>query len=413
MNFLYERGRIECRFKIKILQNMNWLYPNFLKKIDHYLKINYPHIWRTRVHDFGWFSLLLGNAMAASLGVLIVGSNNVLSEGSVATMHSGLAMMLGFVGLFWAMRLLRFKIKFSNFKTILTTWVIYVCCVASLGLNLATFTSTIAYKTAFLHSDKVVQADYDYMDSNFNYNKKYYGEYTLPFWGRDSGCSGCLRDEYRTEELMFIMSRHGYDYKGDDNVLRQDISAVERSIKILKEAKVFVWQPLLGMDYKNHEKRSFYHELLQVNWGLGMFMLFFLPTLLFSVSMFGVRNVLISGFCTALIVGLTVLMMELLNFANQYQGEGVLIIYAFVTFILGMTLAMGRHKLQNWNYIAAVFMLMLGVVFFFSFIIIGENSTYAGGNILPIVAIILPISLSVSLIAAWMVAKRNDQPVLR
>ncbi len=390
---------------------MNRLYPNFLRKIDHYLKINYPHIWRTRVHDFGWFSLLLGNAIAASLGILIVGSNNVLGEESVATMHGGLAVILGFVGLFWAMRLLRFKMKFSDFKTMLTTWVIYVLCVASLGLNLATFTSTIAYKTSYLYSDKVVQADYDYIDSNFNY-KKYSRRYSSPFHS-DSGCHGCLKEEHRTEDLMAIMSRHGYNYKAHNDVLRRHINAVENRIEILKEAKVFVWQPFLGKNYNNYEKRSFYHDILQVNWCTGIFMLFFLPTLLFLVSAFGLRNVLISAFSAALIAGLTAIMMEMLGFSRSYEEESLLTAYALITFILAMTLMIGRHRLQSWNYVAGIFMLMLGGLFCGIFIVIDENSEYGVENILPVIGTLLPISLLVSLIAAWMVAKRNDQPVLR
>ena len=46
-------------------------------------------------------------------------------------------------------------------------------------------------------------------------------------------------------------------------------------------------------------------------------------------------------------------------------------------------------------------------------IVIVENFGYARGNILPVIGILLPISLLISLIAAWMVAKRNDQPILR
>ena len=178
------------------MQKFNWLYPNFLTRIDHYLKINYPHIWRTRVHDFAWFSLIVGNVVAATLAILMVGYDNVLSRTNVATMHFSLAALLGFVGLFWAIRLLRFKIKFSNFKMMLTTWVIYVLCVASLGLNLATFTSTVAYRTAYLYPDKTVQADYDYMHESFSYIKS---DQFIPYM--KDGCYGCLKDEYRTEDL--------------------------------------------------------------------------------------------------------------------------------------------------------------------------------------------------------------------
>ncbi len=409
------------------MQKLNWLYPKFLTRIDHYLKINYPHIWRTRVHDFGWFSLILGNVVAATLGLLMVGYDNVLPRTNVATMHFGLAAMLGFVGLFWAMRLLKFKIKFSNFKTMLATWLIYVLCVASLALNLATFTSTIAYRTAYLYPDKTVQADYDYLNSNIIDREKtiyfYDGEqYHLDPYGEGKSYNfsnsytyvdGYVADEYRTEELVGLMSRHGYQYGKNDKVYRRHIDAVKTRIDRLKEAKVFVWQPILGKDFDNYEKRSFYHELLQMNWGVGMMMLLFLPALLFLVSAFGIRNVLISAFSTALIAGLSLIVIETFGGLNRHgEEERMLTVFAFIAFSLMLTLLIGRHRLQSWNYIAGVFMLMLGLVFFMSFIAVADHYGMSD-NVIPYVAAVLPVSLIASLIAAWMITKHNDQPVLR
>jgi len=59
-----------------------------------------------------------------------------------------------------------------------------------------------------------------------------------------------------------------------------------------------------------------------------------------------------------------------------------------------------------------VFMLVLGVVFVTSFIVIADNYRVSD-NIIPIVAAVLPVSLMASLFVAWMIARHNDQPVLR
>jgi len=277
-----------------------------------------------------------------------------------------------------------------------------------------------------MYSDKTVQMDHDYLNYaivtkgtqiyyydgddyhlgersdlesfTFSESNVYWGEY--------------LMEEYCTEQLVALMSRHGYQYNTDDKIYRSHINAVKNRIDRLNEAKVFVWQPILGKDFNNHKKRSFYHELLQMNWGMGMIMLLFLPTLLFLVSAFGIRNVLVSGFSTALIAGLSLIVVEMLMSLNYHTEERMLTVYSFVAFALMLTLLLGRQRLQSWNYIAGVFMLVLGVVFVTSFIVIASNYRVSD-NIIPSVVAVLPFSLIASLVAAWMIAKRNDQPVLR
>ncbi len=389
----------------KLVTYMNWLYPNFLKKIDHYLKINYPHIWRTRVHDFGWFSLILGNGLAVLAGILVVGRDNVLSQGSVFNIHLSLAAMLCFVGLFWVMHLLRFKIKFSDSNTMFTTWLIYVLCVGSLGLNLVTFTATTAYQTAYLYSDKAVQTD----DESLSFHdRKYHIIYT------DLDQEAYLKDEHRTSVLLATMARHGHTYTKNDKIYQKHIMEVAARVRMLKEAKVFLWQPFLGRKFKHHENRSIYHDLFVMHWAMGGVLMLFLPTLLFLVSLFGVRNVLISIFGTAILTGVSTLLFNILNFGlyGHADEKYLTIVYAGVAFILAMILAGGRHHLKNWNYLAGVFMLMLGVVFFASFIFIVEDCRVPLNPLLPMLAI-LPASILISLVVAWTVAKRNDMPTLR
>lgn len=388
----------------KLVTYMNWLYPNFLRKIDHYLKINYRHIWRTRVHDFAWFSLVLGNLFAAALGVFVVGYDNVLSGESVTILHSGFAVMLGFVVLFWARRLSRLKMGVSNFEAMLTTWVIYVLCVASLGLNLATFTSSIAYQTTRIYSDELVQADYAYMGTNFNFNKDH--KY-VPY---EEG--NHLREDHLTEELIAIMSRHGDGYYAGLKIYMPDIEAVRGRIDMLNEAQFFVQQPFLEKDFNhfsNQAKKGFYRELLGMSWFALMLALLFLPTLLFLLSEFGVRNLMVSALITSIIFALIFIPTKMDRGTYYFTGL-VTIPYIFVTFILGITL--NRYR-RSWNYMAGVFMLMLAVVFFVFYVDAVQGWIRLIISPLWIIDNVLLFSLLASLIAAWHIAKRNGQPVLQ
>ncbi len=340
---------------------MNWLYPNFLRRIDHYLKINYPHVWRTRVHDFGWFSLVLGNVVAAMLGMLVVGRNNIIEEGQLITMHIGLTVLLSFVSLFWVVHLVRYKLKFSDFRRLLTTWFIYVLCLLSLGLNVSTFTSAVAYRTASLDSGEVLAKNGHYI-----YN------------------------DLKTYEYFSIN---------------------------MKAAETFAQQPFLKRaDYCDYKKRSYYHELLNISWSLWIIALFFLPALLFLLSVFGVRTTLISAFLTTMIVGLRTLVFNMFH-AGNYYAERLLSSYVIIAFVLIIILMVGRNRLRSWNNIAGTLLLMTGVIFFTTWVFIfrqqGRHACYAiEMNFLPMLMPLLPFSLLISVVIAWLITKHKDEPIL-
>jgi len=63
-----------------------------------------------------------------------------------------------------------------------------------------------------------------------------------------------------------------------------------------------------------------------------------------------------------------------------------------------------------WNYVVGVFMLMLGVVFFnFSKTFINPNSDSPFLEMLKI----LPVSLLIFLVIAWVVVRHNERPVVQ
>ncbi len=396
---------------------MNFLYPNFLRRIDHYLKINYPHVWRTRVHDFGWFSLILGNVLAVVLGILLVGKGNVISGDAILAAHIGFAIFLGFVVLFWAVQLIRFKLKFSDLKMLLTTWLIYMFCMLSLAVNLATFTFSIAYRTANLYSDEVLKSHHDFLSTvdDIYYSEDNYSEecQNMHYTGEDF----YIKKHY-ARTLTKIVSLHNPYYNDRRKVCETDVNGAVKRIWLVEQAKAFTSRPVRMDDAVSYPfiRETSYHKLFNNYWTIVIVILFFLPALLFLVSAFGVRNVLVSAF-TAII--LTVSPAFLLNvFHVKNPGNFLLVAYVAIVSLLNIALLAGKNKLRGWNHVAGIMMLMSGTIFFMFFLLNGNwgipvYTQEVEKNNLLIAISILPFSLIGSFIAAWWVIKQNDKPVLR
>ncbi len=55
----------------------NIFYPNFLKRFDRYLLVNYPVIWETKAHFVAFYSFFLGNILLFLIGILMIQSFNI------------------------------------------------------------------------------------------------------------------------------------------------------------------------------------------------------------------------------------------------------------------------------------------------------------------------------------------------
>ncbi len=104
---------------------------NYFKKIDHYLLLNHPILWRTKAHYFVLFSLILGN-----IGIVIV-SNLFLKLG----IDIGYVCILGtvlltFATLIWAVSQSIIKIKTYRFWDEVKTFGVYIFCAILLYINL-------------------------------------------------------------------------------------------------------------------------------------------------------------------------------------------------------------------------------------------------------------------------------------
>jgi len=243
------------------------------------------------------------------------------------------------------------------------------------------------------------------MGTNFNFNKHH--EY-VPYKEGDY-----LRKDHLTEELIAIMSRHGYEYDTNPKIYMPDIDAVRSRIDMLNEAKFFVGQPFLGKDFDHlhdQEKKGFYHQLIAMSWFILMLALLFLPASLFLLSVFGVRNLVISALITSIIFAL-IFMPAKMERSTYYFTGLVAMPYIFVTFILGMVLLITKHKLLIWNYVAGIFMLMIGVMFFALYVDAVQGYIRVVVSPLWVIDEVLAFSLLASLIAAWLIVKHSEHAI--
>ncbi len=354
---------------------MNVFYPDFLRRIDHYLKINYPHVWRTRVHDFGWFSLVFGNLLAVGLAFLVVQRQSILSIESINTMYWVGAMVLCFVVVLWAMRLLQFKIKFSNFKMILVTWLLYVLCVASLAVNLTVFTYSMVVRTASFASVSEAYGDYYYLIKN-----------------RERVVFS------NAKESIELLERYGYKVKGL-SIMSGDSGKLRKKMKVVRQANMYFELPKPSILL--NEGMPF-HKLFWKHKIGGLMAAFFLPILLFFLSIFKVRTILVSSFGVAVIYGI----FDLLKPSNI---EMIYMLSA-ASVVLFLILVVGWRRLKNWNYMTGTFMLLLGIVLFISVQSSYMELSGEEGYLMDSLKRLIPFVFAPPLIA-WIVTKKNALPV--
>ena len=67
------------------------IIPGFLWRTDHYLLVHLAHIWRTKIHYFAFFSLILGNVL-----LFLLGSWYPVSQANVPTVEQVNTLVAGF-----------------------------------------------------------------------------------------------------------------------------------------------------------------------------------------------------------------------------------------------------------------------------------------------------------------------------
>ncbi len=119
---------------------------NLLKKIDHYLLTNHPILWRTKVHYFVLFSLILGN-IAAMFASKLIGEGEILVFGRVS---------LGLITLFWLISQAQNKIKHYRFWDEVLTFGVYMLCASMLYINFIMLTEIQLWGQGYNNNTEVL-----------------------------------------------------------------------------------------------------------------------------------------------------------------------------------------------------------------------------------------------------------------
>jgi len=145
---------------------------NYLKKIDHYLLVNYPILWRTKVHYFVLFSLILGNVATFGLGYFLIKWFGAINTNVICMV---VRCLMIFVILIWSVSQARNKIRYYNFWDEVLTFSIYVLCTMFLFGNSILFDRTLIHTKANLVSVEQIDIDRELIRDKREIDRKSHG----------------------------------------------------------------------------------------------------------------------------------------------------------------------------------------------------------------------------------------------
>ncbi|MEM1215586.1 MAG: hypothetical protein AAGJ82_07875, partial [Bacteroidota bacterium] len=130
------------------------------KRLDHWLRVNHPLVWRSRVHYFLVFSLVLGTPFFYFLGSLLpVNLADVMPVASVfGIVYLFLALIIGVFGL-WVYWQLRVPINEQSFKSNFVLWGLGAIGMLCLYVNAASFFQPLLKNTATVIANDALAAD--------------------------------------------------------------------------------------------------------------------------------------------------------------------------------------------------------------------------------------------------------------
>lgn len=300
---------------------MNKLVPGFLKRIDHHLLTNHPLVWRTRVHYFLFYGLLVGNLLAyllplSGIGVLgIIPTENEIFGGLIAGL-----VFCGFLALFWGFDQQRFPIQPQTLKGYLKTMVLYTLCVFAVGSVFFTGTYTSIAQLA-KKGKKGTAIEYGNHLSIQGLLNKY----------PTKSHGGMRKDDFKKSKEILSFFNSSYTIKINQFVIN-DPSLLEKKVNCFKEAQKFYYK-------KGKKKISIYddfHMLFIVLLVCALVALFFIPVLLTIWSNLGFLS-------TLLIAGLQFMFaLVVFSFCKSFDSnpDNVSIVYLSAIFISFVCISM-------------------------------------------------------------------------
>lgn len=136
------------------------MYPRFLKKLDHYLLTHYPVVWKSRIHVFGFFSLIIGNVLALFAGSLYpISKTNVLTVSGYTSLQVFTVVLLAFIGLAYILLQRRFPLEQVSVWRRVLIIPLYAICFTSVVMNVSVFQHTLVSRIANVVPDADFKED--------------------------------------------------------------------------------------------------------------------------------------------------------------------------------------------------------------------------------------------------------------
>ena len=159
-----------------------------LARLDEWLRIHYPIIWRTRIHYFLLFSLVLTNLSLLSFAYFYP---LTLESFLFTDQLANLVVLVRLIGLlfllYWVYKQIRTPVGEQSVAFYWKTWFFYSLCLFMVFINSIVFLAPIGWRTAGLLEDETFQRIYEY-HSNVN------------FWN----CDPVFREGLLTQEYGLI-----------------------------------------------------------------------------------------------------------------------------------------------------------------------------------------------------------------
>lgn len=332
-------------------------HPGFMEKLDHYLLVNHPVLWRTRGHYFLFYSAILANLLLLIIPVFFIRTGSIPTEDDIAVIYSLVAMGMGFGVLYWAYTQFKYKFKSTHFKDILATILVYILAVGSLFSNLFILNASILGRTANVVSDKEFYEDKNFV-SQYQYFNGFGQDFNMKF--------EFLHDRYtRTEvewgmDFSLILKKYGIHVPPKGRVLSYEDSRLLKSkIKSVDEAKIYFTSPLkkAGRYYSVH------HDNMNVYSKLFLSAAIMVPAILFLFSVSGIFQIFLTFFLEFLLVLSTGLFTSL---AIAPDFRLVVSNLSIIALVMALALLVVNKPGQFWRITAKVFFLLIPFTLWFS-----------------------------------------------
>ena len=154
-----------------------YLVPSFLKRLDHTLLTHQPVIWRTKIHYFIFYVLIVNILLFAIGALLPINSWAFYYDSEKLDKHQGfaftfIALLALLMLIFWWNHLSRFKIRIVKAKDIVLEWCIYLVCVFMLITSVFMFELGVLYNEAYL-APKKIDETYSYLKAHDYFRMTY------------------------------------------------------------------------------------------------------------------------------------------------------------------------------------------------------------------------------------------------